>query len=118
MAIPRLALTAPRKSNAGSEGVAALIAPLKVRGAYLYLYLIMDVWSRRIVGWRIAQRESAEVAAQLIAQSCAAPAARKKVIDLGDGNTTVSIGSCGIMSDDPINLTVPLPAATDAAHDQ
>ena len=26
-----------------------------VRGSYLYLYLIMDVWSRRIVGWRIAE---------------------------------------------------------------
>jgi transposase InsO family protein len=30
----------------------------------------MDVWSRRIVGWRIAQHESADVAAALIAQSC------------------------------------------------
>lgn len=46
--------------------------PTTVRGAYLYLYLIMDVWSRRIVGWRIAQRESAEIAAALITQSCAA----------------------------------------------
>jgi len=31
--------------------------PTTVRGSYLYLYLIMDVWSRRIVGWRIAERE-------------------------------------------------------------
>jgi transposase InsO family protein len=44
--------------------------PTTVRGSYLYLYLIMDVWSRRIVGWRIAERESADVAAALIAQSC------------------------------------------------
>ena len=33
--------------------------PTTVRGSYLYLYLIMDVWSRRIVGWRIAECESA-----------------------------------------------------------
>ena len=45
--------------------------PTTVRGCYLHLYLIMDVWSRRIVGWRIAERESADVAAQLISQSCA-----------------------------------------------
>ncbi len=44
--------------------------PTTVRGAYLYLYLFMDVWSRRIVGWRIAERESADVAAALITQSC------------------------------------------------
>ena len=44
--------------------------PTTVRGAYLYLYLIMDVWSRRIVGWQIAERETAEVAAALITRAC------------------------------------------------
>src|SRR5215471_20061067 len=44
--------------------------PTTVRGAYLYLYLILDVWSRRIVGWRIAERESADVAAALVTQTC------------------------------------------------
>jgi transposase InsO family protein len=45
--------------------------PTTVRGVYGYLYLIMDVWSRRIVGWRVAERESADVAAALITQACA-----------------------------------------------
>ena len=40
-------------------------------GSYLYLYLIMDVWSRRIVGWQIAERESPDVAAALMSRSCA-----------------------------------------------
>jgi putative transposase len=44
--------------------------PTTVRGSYLYLYLIMDVWSRRIVGWRIAERESADIAAALMKQAC------------------------------------------------
>jgi len=44
--------------------------PTTVRGAYLYLYLIMDVWSRRIVGWRLAARECAELAAELVVQAC------------------------------------------------
>jgi transposase InsO family protein len=44
--------------------------PTTVRGVYLYLYLIMDVWSRRIVGWRVADRESADVAAALVTQAC------------------------------------------------
>jgi putative transposase len=44
--------------------------PTTVRGVYLYLYLVMDVWSRRIVGWRVADRESADVAAALVTQIC------------------------------------------------
>lgn len=44
--------------------------PTTVRGAYLYLYLILDVWSRRIVGWHIAEHESADVAAALITRTC------------------------------------------------
>jgi transposase InsO family protein len=41
-----------------------------VRGSYLHLYLVMDVWSRRIVGWRIEKDESADTAADLIVQTC------------------------------------------------
>ena len=44
--------------------------PTTVRGLYLYLYLVMDVWSRRIVGWRIAREQSGEAAAQLIMHAC------------------------------------------------
>lgn len=44
--------------------------PTPVRGKYLYLYLVMDVWSRRIVGWTVDDHESADVAAALIAQAC------------------------------------------------
>jgi putative transposase len=44
--------------------------PTNIRGIYLHLYLMMDVWSRRIVGWRIADGDSAEIAANLITQAC------------------------------------------------
>lgn len=44
--------------------------PTVVRGAYLHLYLIVDVWSRRIMGWRIAEIESATIAAKLMQQTC------------------------------------------------
>jgi len=46
------------------------LLPTVVRGTWLYLYLIVDVWSRRIVGWRIAAKESANVAADLMMQVC------------------------------------------------
>lgn len=46
--------------------------PTVVRGAYLHLYLIVDVWSRRIMGWCIAEIESATIAAELMQQTCRA----------------------------------------------
>lgn len=46
--------------------------PTLVRGRYLYLYLMMDVWSRRIVGWTVEDRESPDLAAALFRRACAA----------------------------------------------
>jgi len=40
-------------------------------GAYYYLYTIIDVFSRYVPGWMIANRESAELAEKLIAATCA-----------------------------------------------
>jgi hypothetical protein len=31
---------------------------------------VMDVWSRKIVGWRIAEGDSAQIASELITQAC------------------------------------------------
>jgi putative transposase len=44
--------------------------PTVVRGRFFFLYLAMDVWSRRIVGWTIEERESTDLAAQLITRTC------------------------------------------------
>jgi transposase InsO family protein len=41
-----------------------------VRGTYFYLYLVEDVWSRRIVGWAVHERESHDLAAELIRCAC------------------------------------------------
>jgi putative transposase len=39
------------------------------RGIYYDLYVILDIFSRYVVGWTVAARESAEIAEQLIADS-------------------------------------------------
>ncbi len=41
-----------------------------LRGAYYYLYLVEDIFSRMIVGWTIEEVESAEHAARLIDRAC------------------------------------------------
>jgi len=42
--------------------------PTQVRGRYLYLYVIEDVFSRKVVGYCVSERESAEVARALFAR--------------------------------------------------
>lgn len=37
-----------------------------VRGRFFYLYLVEDVWSRKILGWEVHEAESAELAAALM----------------------------------------------------
>jgi len=46
----------------------------KLRGpakwTYFYLYVILDIFSRYVVGWMVAHRESAELAKRLISETC------------------------------------------------
>jgi putative transposase len=37
---------------------------------YYYLYVLMDIFSRYVVGWLLAEKESGTLAKQLIAESC------------------------------------------------
>lgn len=43
-----------------------------VRGVFDYLYLMLDVWSRKVVGWAVHDVESAECAAALFLGICRA----------------------------------------------
>ena len=44
--------------------------PTQVRGIYFYLYLIMDIFSRKIVGWSIHTTQTSGHAANLMHQAC------------------------------------------------
>ncbi|XOV87359.1 MAG: IS3 family transposase [Pseudomonadota bacterium] len=43
--------------------------PGPAKGVFFYLYLIMDLFSRKIVGWEIHEQESAEDAASLVSRT-------------------------------------------------
>jgi transposase InsO family protein len=45
--------------------------PTQVRGSYFYLYLFVDLFSRKIVGWQVYDAESAELAGALLQDICA-----------------------------------------------
>ena len=44
--------------------------PTQVRGMFFYLYFMMDIYSRKIVGWSIHETESSEHASKLMKQAC------------------------------------------------
>ncbi|MAZ86176.1 MAG: hypothetical protein CL693_00820 [Cellvibrionaceae bacterium] len=57
-----------------------------VRGLYYYLYMIMDVFSRKIVGWEVHDRECGELAAQLLQRTVMREQCFKKPIILHSDN--------------------------------
>ena len=42
----------------------------RVRGRYFYLYLFMDIFSRKIVGWDVLEREDSAIAANILKAAC------------------------------------------------
>ena len=62
--------------------------PGPLRGLFFYLYLILDLYSRKIVGWEIHERESAAHAAALVQRAvlAAGPRARPRVLHADNGS--------------------------------
>jgi len=71
---PELLATAP--NQVWSWDITKLLGPAK--WVYFYLYVILDIFSRYVVGWMLADRESAKLAKRLIEESC-----RKEGIQAG-----------------------------------
>ena len=66
---PRPELVATGPNQLWSWDITKLLGPAK--WVYYYLYVVLDVFSRYVVGWMLAEQESGQLAEQLIAQSCA-----------------------------------------------
>ena len=57
-----------------------LLGPKK--WSYYYLYVIMDIYSRYVVGWMVADRENSALAGRLIQQSCLKHGVQPRVLTL------------------------------------
>ena len=62
------ALTATAPNQLYSWDITYL--PTRVRGLFFYLYLVMDIYSRKIVGWQVYEEESSALAADLMTDIC------------------------------------------------
>ena len=63
---PELVATAPNQT--WSWDITRLLGPTK--WSYFYLYVLIDIFSRYVVGWMVADRENSALASRLIRESC------------------------------------------------
>jgi transposase InsO family protein len=64
--VPRLRASGP--NQVWSWDITDL--PTIVRGIWLYLYLVIDVWSRKVEDWDVDEREDPAIAADLVSRAC------------------------------------------------
>lgn len=64
---PELLATAP--NQVWSWDITKLLGPVK--WTYFYVYVVLDIFSRYVVGWMVADRENAAHAQRLITETCA-----------------------------------------------
>jgi len=88
-----------------SWDITKLLGPAK--WTYFYLYVILDVYSRYVVGWMIAHRESAELAKQLLADTCAKQNVKENelTIHADNGSSMTSRSVAFLLSDLGITKT-------------
>lgn len=67
-AYARPELLATRPNEVWSWDITKLKGPVK--WTYFYLYVLLDIYSRYVVGWMVADREAASLAKRLIEESC------------------------------------------------
>ena len=63
---PELLATGP--NQVWSWDITKLLGPQK--WTYFHLYVVMDIFSRYVVGWMVATRESAQLAKRLVSDAC------------------------------------------------
>lgn len=60
--------------------------PTQVKGVFLYLYLVMDIYSRKIVGWQVHEEERSALAADLMTDICEREGIRRDQVTLHSDN--------------------------------
>jgi putative transposase len=90
---PELLATAP--NQVWSWDITKLLGPQK--WTYFHLYVLMDIFSRYVVGWMVATRESAELARRLVLDAC-------KRENVAEGQLTVHSDRGAAMTSKPLAL--------------
>jgi putative transposase len=84
--IPELVATAP--TQVWSWDISKL--KTTIRGRYFHLYVIMDIYSRRVVGWRLEPYEDSDLAEHMIQDAVTANGAAPDYLHSDNGAAMVS----------------------------
>jgi len=90
---PELLATGP--NQVWSWDITKLLGPVK--WTYFYLYVILDIFSRCVVGWMVAHRESAALAERLLGATCDQQG-------IGPGQLTIHADRGSSMKSKPVAL--------------
>ena len=96
-------LIATRPNEVWSWDVTKLLGPKK--WVYFYLYVILDIYSRYVVGWLIADRESKELARQLIHESALKQGIQHDQLTLHSDNGPIMISHTVAQLLDDLGIT-------------
>jgi len=78
------AIKANKPNEVYSWDITYLLSSL--RGVFFYLYVFMDVYSRKIVGWQVYERESSQSAADVLEAACLNEKIQKESLILHSDN--------------------------------
>ena len=78
------ALTAQAPNQIYSWDITYL--PTNIKGIFLYLYLVMDIYSRKIVGWQVYENESSAHAGELMTDICQREGVKPNQVTLHSDN--------------------------------
>ena len=107
---PELMATAP--NQVWSWDITRLLGPKK--WSYYYLYVIMDIYSRYVVGWMVADRENSALAGRLIQQSCLKHGVQPRVLTLSDrGAPMTSQCTAQLLADLGVTRSLSRPQVSD-----
>lgn len=67
--------------------------PTRIKGKHYYLYLFMDIFSRKIVGWQVYESESSEQAGQVMIDICQREQIAKNQVILHSDNGSAMKGA-------------------------
>jgi putative transposase len=89
---PELLATAP--NQVWSWDITKLLGPKK--WTYYYLYVVMDIYSRKAVGWMLADRENANLAGHLIEECCTKEGVRPDILTLHSDRGSPMTAKCSV----------------------
>lgn len=87
---PELLATGP--NQVWSWDITRLLGPEK--WTYYYLYVVLDIFSRYVIGWLVADRESAQLAGRLIEETCERQGVRPEILTLHSDRGTPMTSKC------------------------